>query len=286
MSGAAGPDPYLDPAGGVLRNRLGITDAGELARAEAALSASRIVDLERRRLPGRYDLAHLRAFHRLILGDVYDWAGELRTVSIAKGSVFCLPSIWSPTALTSSAGSPPLTGCGAWPARSSLPGWRSFSLTSTPCTRSGRATAGPSGRSSPSSRTTPGITSTGSAWSQPVTSRPALPRTAVISPRCARCSASSLTGPTRQDQPGRPAGLPPDAHPHHDRASRAGTEPEQAITGTRPDTAGDGPATRECSLVAAMRHVRVAGSTGRFRFGLGEREITPCHGHGWRRGSL
>jgi cell filamentation protein len=91
VSGAAGPDPYLDPASGVLHNRLGITDAGELAQAEAALSASRIVDLERRRLPGRYDLAHLRAFHRLILGDVYDWAGELRTVSIAKGSVFCLP---------------------------------------------------------------------------------------------------------------------------------------------------------------------------------------------------
>jgi cell filamentation protein len=30
-------------------------------------------------------------FHRYILGDVYDWAGELRTVSIAKGSLFCLP---------------------------------------------------------------------------------------------------------------------------------------------------------------------------------------------------
>jgi fido (protein-threonine AMPylation protein) len=84
VSGAAGPDPYLDPASGVLHNRLGITDAGELAQAEAALSASRIVDLERRRLPGRYDLAHLRAFHRLILGDVYDWAGELRTVSFAS----------------------------------------------------------------------------------------------------------------------------------------------------------------------------------------------------------
>lgn len=91
MSGPGGPDPYLDPASGVLRNRLGITNAGELARVEAALSASRIVDLERRRLPGQYDLAHLRAFHRLIIGDVYDWAGELRTVPIAKGSVFCLP---------------------------------------------------------------------------------------------------------------------------------------------------------------------------------------------------
>jgi cell filamentation protein len=84
-------DPYLDPLSGVLRNLLGITDAGELARAEAALSASRLVDLEQRRLPGRYDLDHLRAFHRHILGDVYEWAGELRTVSIAKGSVFCLP---------------------------------------------------------------------------------------------------------------------------------------------------------------------------------------------------
>jgi cell filamentation protein len=28
---------------------------------------------------------------RNVLGDVFAWAGELRTVSIAKGSVFCLP---------------------------------------------------------------------------------------------------------------------------------------------------------------------------------------------------
>ena len=90
MSSAA-TDPYLDPASSVLRNLLGITDAAELARAEAALSASRLIDLELRRLPGRYDLAHLEAFHRYILGDVYEWAGQLRTVSIAKGTVFCLP---------------------------------------------------------------------------------------------------------------------------------------------------------------------------------------------------
>jgi cell filamentation protein len=61
VSRAAG-DPYLDPASGVLCNLLGITDAAELSRAEAALSASRLIDLERRRLPGRYDLAHLQAF--------------------------------------------------------------------------------------------------------------------------------------------------------------------------------------------------------------------------------
>lgn len=84
MNQAAGPDPYRDPASGVLRNLLGITDPRELAAAEAALSASRLIDLERRRLPGTYDLDHLGAFHRYILGDVYEWAGELRTVSIAK----------------------------------------------------------------------------------------------------------------------------------------------------------------------------------------------------------
>jgi cell filamentation protein len=81
----------LDLESGVLRNRLGITDREELARAEAVLTASRLYDLQRTRLPGRYDLAHLQAFHRVIFGDVYDWAGELRTVSIGKGGLFCLP---------------------------------------------------------------------------------------------------------------------------------------------------------------------------------------------------
>jgi fido (protein-threonine AMPylation protein) len=44
MSGAAS-DPYLDPARGVLRNLSDITDAAQLAGTEAALSASRLIDL-------------------------------------------------------------------------------------------------------------------------------------------------------------------------------------------------------------------------------------------------
>ncbi len=40
----------------MLRNLLGIADAGELAHVEAALSASRLIDLERRRLQGQYHL--------------------------------------------------------------------------------------------------------------------------------------------------------------------------------------------------------------------------------------
>jgi cell filamentation protein len=84
-------DPYLDLDSGSLRNLLRITDAAELSRVEAALTASRIYDLHRTPLPGRYDLAHLRAFHHHIFGDVYDWAGELRTVVIGRGLPFSRP---------------------------------------------------------------------------------------------------------------------------------------------------------------------------------------------------
>lgn len=86
-----GWDPYLDLSTGVLRNRLGLTDPAELARAEAELTALRLIELRQHPLPGHYDLAHLQAFHRYIFGDIYDWAGEIRTVSIGKGQLFCLP---------------------------------------------------------------------------------------------------------------------------------------------------------------------------------------------------
>jgi cell filamentation protein len=84
-------DPYLDLQSGVLRNRLGITDAKQLRQVEAELTASRIYDVIRDAIPGRYDLTHLRAFHRHIFQDLYDWAGELRTVSIGRGRLFSLP---------------------------------------------------------------------------------------------------------------------------------------------------------------------------------------------------
>ena len=63
-------DPYVDPRSGVLRNRLGLTDRARLSVAEVRLSAVRIDQLRHRHLPGRYDLAHLRAFHWTIFQDV------------------------------------------------------------------------------------------------------------------------------------------------------------------------------------------------------------------------
>jgi cell filamentation protein len=84
-------DPYFDAEHGLLRNRLGIVDPAELEQVEAELTALRLVDLQHERIAGGYDLAHFQAFHRFIFSDVYDWAGELRSVLIGKGEVFCLP---------------------------------------------------------------------------------------------------------------------------------------------------------------------------------------------------
>lgn len=84
-------DPYVDHDTGVLRNRLGCTDAGYLAQAEADLSYAALAELDVRSLPGHYDLRHLQEFHRHIFRDIYVWAGELRTVVIAKSVPFCLP---------------------------------------------------------------------------------------------------------------------------------------------------------------------------------------------------
>lgn len=84
-------DPYVDPGSGVLRNRLGITDQQRLEHVEAGLSFAALADLGVRTLPGNYDLAHLRAFHREIFGDIYPWAGEIRVAGIARSDPFCLP---------------------------------------------------------------------------------------------------------------------------------------------------------------------------------------------------
>jgi cell filamentation protein len=85
MSRYSGNDPYLDPATGVLNNRLGITDERTLEQTEADIVATRSYELSQTPLKGNFDLAHLRAIHRHLFGDVYQWAGEFRTIDVSKG---------------------------------------------------------------------------------------------------------------------------------------------------------------------------------------------------------
>jgi fido (protein-threonine AMPylation protein) len=86
MSRYSGSDPYIDPATGVLRNRLDIADETTLEQTEADFVAARSFELSRTPLKGRFDLAHLQAIHKHLFGDLYEWAGRLRTIDISKGS--------------------------------------------------------------------------------------------------------------------------------------------------------------------------------------------------------
>lgn len=88
-------DPYVDPRTGLLRNLLGISDAVELARAEARLVAVREFVLFQERLDlGSFDLSHLQAVHRHLFGRIYDWAGQLRTVNMTKGETLFALAEW------------------------------------------------------------------------------------------------------------------------------------------------------------------------------------------------
>ena len=84
-------DPYADPATGVLRNKLGLATTAELAAAEREITHAALILLRESPVRPSYDLPHLCEIHRRIFGDIYDWAGQVRTVAIAKGSLFCLP---------------------------------------------------------------------------------------------------------------------------------------------------------------------------------------------------
>jgi cell filamentation protein len=70
---------------------LRLADAAELREAEAEIVVVRDADIRVRILPGKYDLDHLQRFHKVLFGDVYDWAGEIRAVPIGKGVPFANP---------------------------------------------------------------------------------------------------------------------------------------------------------------------------------------------------
>lgn len=86
---AAENDPYCYPGTSVLQNLLGIEDAEILEEVETELTTARADEP----LPGGVlDVDHFRAIHHHLFQDLYDWAGQSRTVRTSKGnSHFCFP---------------------------------------------------------------------------------------------------------------------------------------------------------------------------------------------------
>lgn len=83
------PDPYCYPNSRVLKNRFNIHDQETLHNIERDLSNLRNQELFNSPLVGHYDFDHLKRIHKYLFQDIYEWAGEVRTVDIAKGNLFC-----------------------------------------------------------------------------------------------------------------------------------------------------------------------------------------------------
>lgn len=80
---------YCYPNSDVLINKLNIKEQEKLHIFERKLTMLRLIELIDKPIKGNFDFKHLQNIHQYIFQDLYDWAGEVRKIDIAKGNMFC-----------------------------------------------------------------------------------------------------------------------------------------------------------------------------------------------------
>lgn len=86
----------------MLKNKLGIDNSAELAREEERISKKRAIELFEQGMLGGYEAGKfktLQAIHGYLFGDIYDFAGKIRTVNLAKGNFRFAPLMYLEAAL-------------------------------------------------------------------------------------------------------------------------------------------------------------------------------------------
>lgn len=85
-----------------LDNKLNITDSTELARMEEKISKKKATELFENGYLDHYEAGTfqmLSAIHRYLFGEIYEFAGEVRTVNIAKGNFRLAPVMYLKAAI-------------------------------------------------------------------------------------------------------------------------------------------------------------------------------------------
>lgn len=80
-------DPYLYSDVNVLKNKLGIKDKTLLSQFENDITYINLISVDQCLNGKPLDLEHLEKIHKHIFGDIFEWAGEIRTIGISKGEV-------------------------------------------------------------------------------------------------------------------------------------------------------------------------------------------------------
>ena len=88
----------------MIENKLGLTTSAELAREEERISKKKAIDLFEKdilkNLPAG-TFSTLQAIHKYLFEDIYEFAGEIRNVNIAKGNFRFAPLMYLKPALES-----------------------------------------------------------------------------------------------------------------------------------------------------------------------------------------
>lgn len=85
-----------------LENKLGLTNSANLVREEERISKKKAVELFEDGIldklePGKF--ASLQAIHKYLFDEIYDFAGKVRTVNLAKGNFRFAPVMYLQVAL-------------------------------------------------------------------------------------------------------------------------------------------------------------------------------------------
>ncbi len=85
-----------------LENKLGITNSADLVREEEKISKKKAIELFEKGLLDKLEagkFSALKAIHKYLFEDIYDFAGEIRTVNISKGNFRFAPLMYLEAAL-------------------------------------------------------------------------------------------------------------------------------------------------------------------------------------------
>ena len=85
-----------------LENKLGITDSTELAKAEERISKTKALEMFQQDLLDTFEVGTFRGLsqiHKYLFDEIYDFAGQVRTVNIAKGGFRFAPVLYLTPAL-------------------------------------------------------------------------------------------------------------------------------------------------------------------------------------------
>lgn len=76
-----------------LVNKLGIRDERTLAETEAAVVLGKASLLDQQPIAGGFDFGHYKRIHQFLFCDLYDWAGQIRTINISKKGTAFVPAV-------------------------------------------------------------------------------------------------------------------------------------------------------------------------------------------------